>query len=199
MKTRVRSSALTFAVLTAAAALTGCGGVEPRPDPPADAEPSAPAVEPDTDITIGPGSSPVVLPTDPTTVNRSSPNDVAAATVAIQYRVDTARDTGWADAARRSTPLLAPGYAAEITHAPTPSPDADWQEWTRHDVRTDVRVQPNSEPHPPDSDHTAARAWNVATIPVGRDGWRGKPQHRTVFVTMTSTNGAWEVTGVTAR
>jgi hypothetical protein len=109
------------------------------------------------------------------------------------YLVDTTRDRGFADALRRAARLLSTGYAGAVRTAPTPTPDAQWQQWTQHQAYTDVTVVPSPEDRPPDSATTAYRGYVLTDAPVGRDGWRGRPQQLIALVTLTHAPGGWVV------
>lgn len=188
----------TAAALAVAVALapTACG----HPDPPA----AAPAVPPPTAAPVPhvapePPAPPPTPPPDPNSVDRNSPDAVAAAVVALNYTIDTDTVNSWTTAARRAAPLLTPDYAGRLATAPSPAPDAQWSTWTAHHAYTTIQLQPAAEPHPPDTPSTAARAVNLTTTPYGRDNWHGDPSHYEVFVLLTHTNQGWSASNLLAR
>lgn len=188
---------------TAAAAALALAVLAPTACSPSTPPPAAPSSPPVTVVPVPraplPPPPPPTAPPDPSTVDRNSPDAVAAAVVTLNYALDTDQVHSWTDAARRATPLLTPDYAGRIATAPSPAPDAQWSTWTRHHAYTTVELQPDAEPHPPDTPDTAARALELTVTPYGRDGWRGEPEQTEVFVTLTRTSAGWSVSQLLPR
>lgn len=188
----------TTAALAVAVALapTACSHTSPPASAPAIPAPTTAPVPP---LTPQPPAPPPTPPPDPASVDRNSPDAVAGAVVALNYTIDTDNEDSWSDAARRAAPLLTPDYAGRIATAPSPAPDAQWSTWTRHHAYTTVQIQPDAEPHPPDTPTTAARALELTTTPYGRDGWHGDAEHYQVFVTLIRTDQGWSVSTLLPR
>jgi hypothetical protein len=190
MKTRTVIGHL--AVTGAMFLLAGCAGHSASLPPPAAAPPS-------TSTTPAPPPSPAPPPVTPPPIGSadgSDPSSVSRVVIECMYEIDTTRDSGFAAGLRRAADLLTPEYAASVSSAPTPSPDARWREYTAHQAYTEVSLTDTAEDHPVDTATTAHREWLVSYTPVGRDGWRGTPVQSLALVTLTHAAGGWVVSQI---
>ncbi|GGM82011.1 hypothetical protein GCM10012275_60800 [Longimycelium tulufanense] len=146
-----------------------------------------------------PQAPPPVPRPDPATVNRTDPTAVSQAALELMYLVDTTSDTGWADAAHRALPLLSSRYAQGVRAGGGRTPAGTWQEWTQHRAYTTVELKPSAETHPIDTTTQAHRPWLLTITPTGRDGWRGEPEQRAAFVTLTHADNGWAVDHITTQ
>jgi hypothetical protein len=121
------------------------------------------------------------------------PDSVARVVLLSMYVVDTTRAASFADGLRRAQPLLSARYADAVRTAPTPSPDAQWQDWSGHQAYLSVALAPSPEDRPRDSATTADRAYVLTLTPVGRDGWHGEPQSLIALATLTRAPAGWVV------
>jgi hypothetical protein len=165
------------------------------------AGPSPSSSTPATSTSSRPSSStPTAPPTpNPADVNGTDPSSAALYVVRTMYQVDTTTDHGWSDALRRASVLLTSDYAAAVSAAPTPAPDAQWQEWAGHKAFTTATITPSPEDKPADTTSLAYRAYQVTITPTGRDGWHGEEQHLVALVTLKHEAGGWVVAQVDPR
>lgn len=131
-------------------------------------------------------------------VDRSNPDAVGTTAVRLMYSVDATRDRGFSDGLARAGPLLTPDYARNAAAAPI-RPSAQWQEWAGHQARTEVQVSESAEDRPPDMGQLARRAYEVTTIPVGADQWRGPAQNTLALVTLVHSGDGWQVAEINPR
>lgn len=187
--------AQTLACLSAAAALTGCGGSShPRAHeaaPSATVSPAAP-----TPVRDQPAPSMSGLP-DLSTVDGNDPTAVSRAALTVMWTTDSSLDHGGQhDAQLRAVPYLTPAYAVQIRAAQPspPPPDA----WVRDRVRTHVQMRPGEEERPADTPTTAYRQWLLTVTSIDAHGHRPvKPVHVTAYVILNRTAGQpWRVSQV---
>ena len=119
---------------------------------------------------------------------------VALAGVRAIEGSDTSVDADPNDTLRRAAAWLTPAFAARVrAFPPVAAPGAAWNAWSTHRAYLEVTVSLAGDDHRPDSQHAAYRQVAVVLRPVGRDGWRGRPQTRVVFVSLAAVRGRWRL------
>lgn len=164
----------TLTVLMAALAIgtSGCSSSPPSSLPPVSA--TAPAANPSVDY--------------------REPRQVCDAFAVAVYRVDTTVDRGPQDAYRRATAYVDAELAAAVAAAPAAPLTPLWQQWTAHGVYVDVQTAKYAgDALPSATDGEQHHATVVTTRPVGRDGWHGPAQRRTVVCTLRQGGAGWRV------
>lgn len=179
---RRRTTVAVTAAGLLVAILAGCGEDGGH----ASRVPTQQATVPVTPRPAGIGGSPAASQPAPNTVARTNPDAVAQAALIALYSYDTTIDNGPNDTAHRALPWLSARFAAAVTQdRPVASAGATWTEWTTHHAYITPDVQPGTDDRPPDSATTAVRQFEIILAPTGRDGWKGQPETRSVFVTLT--------------
>lgn len=143
------------------------------------------------------GPAPVAsatLPGADPAVDYHEPGQVCDAFAAAVYRVDTTVDRGPEDAYWRAAAYMdAPLAAAVAVAYPVPQ-TPQWQQWAEHRGYTDVQVDPYAgDALQPVTVREAHHAAVVMVMPIGRDGWRGPAQRRTVVCTLVAADTGWRV------
>jgi len=176
------------ATLVGGAVLSGCSGGSAAPSPSTGRATTSGGLSfaaPQPDASAGGTAS---LPV-PGSVEASA---VAATRSWLSY--DTRVDHRPNDTAKRlALPWLAPALRQQVVgFSSTTDPGADWATWTAHHAHAGVEVQVGGDDHPADTASTASRQVRATVSLQGDAGWTASLQ-RTVFVQLTSIDGAWLV------
>lgn len=119
---------------------------------------------------------------------------VALAGVRATEGSDTTVDADPNDTMRRAAEWLTPAFAARArAYPPVSVPGAVWNSWAAHRAYLRVTVSLAGDDHRPDSAGAAYRQVVAVLHPVGRDGWRGRPLTRVVFVSLATVRGQWRL------
>jgi hypothetical protein len=173
--TRTRRTLVLLAIAAVAAACaSGCSPASP---------PSAPV------------PSATAAAADPA-VDYRDPERVCRAFAAALHRADTTVDGGPDEAYRRATAYMDARLAAAVAAQPPVPQTPQWQQWAAHGVFLDVQVGPYAgDALPPATEGVQHHAAVVTAWPIGRDGWRGPAQRRTVVCTLRIGDAGWRVAG----
>lgn len=163
--------------LVALSSMTAC--TESNPSVPSTA-PAAPASAEEM------RESPPSGPPDGSRVSQNDPTAVSKAAVTVMWSYDARIDarTGQRAAYLRASGYFTPAYRAYIVASMPASPLP--AELVEHRARSRTILTP--APHDdagPDTVQSAARTWRVTVVPLGRDGWRGRPVTVYVYVALT--------------
>jgi hypothetical protein len=119
---------------------------------------------------------------------------VALAGVRAVEASDTAADAEPNDTVRRAAAWLTPAFVARVrAYPPVAAPGASWNAWAAHRAYLKVTVSLTGDDHRADSTRVAYRQVVAVLHPVGRDGWRGQPLTRVVFVSLATVRGQWRL------
>jgi hypothetical protein len=140
-------------------------------------------------------ASPALVVAGPSSVNGSDASAVALAAICAIESSDTAVDADPHATVQRARAWLTPAFAEQVRRYPAvAAPGAQWNTWSTHRAYVQVATSLGGDDQPEETGTHAYRQVIAVLHPIGRDGWRGQPQRRVVFVTLTRTPGApWRI------
>jgi len=173
---------MSYLAIAAALSLTACS--------------SHPAAPQSSSTTAAPSLATALPSPSPSSTSLVDTAALSATRAWLSY--DTVIDQRPNDTAKRSAlAWLSPTLARQVTaYTSATSPDAQWQEWRRHQAHATVTAEIGGDEHPPDTSQDAWRQVHATVTLHGRDGWISTVQVID-FVHLRLIAGRWLVADLT--